>query len=91
MIKWRKVIFYANVVTIIVFLVFMAVTFLWSEYLPYFNLTYQSCLLIIMHLISLMFLLAFFQTHLSLPWRVFCVISSFFILIEATIMLDIWR
>jgi hypothetical protein len=89
--KQRKVIFYANVVTIICFLFFMAVAFFWAEYLPYFCLSYQSCLLIIMHLISLMFLLAFFQERLSLPWRVFCVIASFFVLLEATVMLDIWR
>gem|GEM_PF-1627328 len=89
--KWRKVIFYANVVTMIIFFIFMAVAFLWPEYLPYFNLSYETCLLAIMHLISLLFLLAFFQKELSVVWRVFCVIASFMILIEATLMLKLWR
>jgi hypothetical protein len=89
--KWRKVIFYANVVAITLFLGLMAMVFLWPEYLPYFNLSYSTCLLAIMHLISLMFLLAFFQPQLSVPWRVFCVMASFFILFEATLMLEIWR
>jgi len=89
--KWRKVSFYANVIAIACFFFFMAAAFLWPEYLPYFSLSYQSCLLIIMHLISFMLLLAFFQARLSLPWRVFCIVASFFVLIEATIMLEIWR
>jgi hypothetical protein len=89
--KWRRVIFFANVVTIALFLSFMAMAFLWPEYLPYFNLSYSTCLLAIMHLISLMFLLAFFQHQLSVPWRIFCVLASFFILLEATLMLEIWR
>ncbi len=76
---------------IVLFFFFLAAAFLWPEYLPYFSLSYQSCLLIIMDLISFMLLLAFFQTRLSLPWRVFCIIASFFVQIEATMMLDIWR
>lgn len=89
--NWRKLIFYANVVSILLFAGFLCLTFLWPEYIPFFYLSYDSCILIIMHLISLLFLLAFFQKHLSAPWRIFCVISSFIVLLESTMMLRIWR
>ena len=89
--NWRKVIFTSNVIVIFIFLCFMALTFLWPEYIPFLYLSTETCMLIIMHLISLLFLLAFFQTHLSLPWRIFSIISSFLVLIESTMMLQIWR
>lgn len=88
---WRRVIFFLNVAAILFFAAFMALTFVWPEYIPYLGLSYQGCLLAIMHIISLMLLLAFFQTHLPTAWRVFSIIASFVVLIESTLMLEIWR
>lgn len=88
-VKTRKVVSYLTLPVTLLFFAALIITFLYPEFLQKLNLTETEAWVIIMNLISLIFLLSFLQTHLSLPWRIFCLIASFLVLFESILMLGV--
>jgi hypothetical protein len=87
----RKILSYFTMTFTLLFFIFLILTFLFPEILRAFKLGPVESRTIIMNLISLILVLNFLQPHLNLPWRIFCLISSFIILIESILMLGAWQ
>ena len=73
------------------FFAWVIITFLFPEILEALHLETFEAWTIIMNLISLILLLTFMQTQLSVPWRIFCLLASFLVLLESILILGAWH
>jgi hypothetical protein len=86
----KKTLSHLNITASILFIVTLAITYLYPEVTKNLYLSIVEARAVLMTLISLILLLSFLQSQLSLPWRIFCLIGSFIVLIEAILMLGAW-
>jgi hypothetical protein len=87
----KKNISFLTMITTALFVIMVIITFLFPEILTALHLGQVEARTIIMNLISLILILTFMQTQLSLSWRIFCLVASFVVLIEAILMLGVWQ
>lgn len=82
---------YAGFFVTLIFFVVLVITYLYPETLSALNISPKVARTVLMDLISLILLLSFFQSHLTLSWRIFCLIASFIVMIESILMLGAWQ
>lgn len=80
-----------NITATILFFITLTMTFLYPEILKALYLSSTEAQAILMTLISFILLLSFLQSHMSLTWRIFCLIGSFLVLMEVILMLGAWH
>jgi len=87
----NKVLSKINIALTFLFLIFLTLTFLYKDVMVSIHLSQTESWVILMTMISLILMISFLQTHLSLPWRIFCLAASFVTLIESILMLGAWE
>jgi hypothetical protein len=87
----KKMLSQLSLTATILFVVTLVISLLYPEVLKVLFLTQMEARSIILTLISLILLLSFLQSQLSLSWRIFCLITSFIVLIESILMLGAWQ
>ncbi len=87
----RKTLSHLNITATVLFLITLAITYLYPEVTRVLLLSAAEARAIIMTLISLILLVSFLQTHMSLTWRILCLVGSFVVLIESIFVLGSWQ
>lgn len=87
----KKTLSQLNITATILFFITLIITYLYPEVTNALMLNPIEARGVLMTLISFILLLSFLQSQLSLPWRIFCLIASFIVLIESMMMLGAFQ